>query len=302
MNRLHKSFQSFFYRIKRGENPGFPRFKGKDRQIRSFETGQFNIKQQGKYNIVKIKGIGKFRFKGEVPENIKFVRIVKTPLRVKIQLIHEKELNVVDDSRKPLGIDVGIKSRITLSNGIQVTKRIRNKDRIKSLQQRIARCQKSSNNRKKLLLQKQKEEQRIQERERGYVHEVTANLIKNQSSKFVIEDLDIVSMSKKGKGKFKKSMNRNMLEQTWGLFYQLLNYKAENAGGWVKRINPKNTTQRCSSCGLLPEKKLTLRDRMYECKHCSHSMDRDINASINILREGLSPQGYNTQKYILKVA
>ena len=149
---------------------------------------------------------------------------------------------------------------------------------------------------------KQKEEQRIQERERGYLHEVTASLIKNQSSKFVIEDLDIPEMSKKGKGQYKKSMNRNMLEQTWGLFYQLLTYKAENAGGWVKKINPKNTSQRCSKCGIIPNIKLTLRDRMYECKSCGHFMDRDINASINILREGLSPQGYNTQKYILKVA
>ena len=120
LNRLHKAFQSFFYRIKRGENPGFPRFKGKDRQIRSFETSQFNIKQQGKYNVVKIKGIGKFRFKGEVPENVKFVRIVKTPLRVKIQIIHEKSLAIENDSRELLGIDVGIKSRITLSNGVQV--------------------------------------------------------------------------------------------------------------------------------------------------------------------------------------
>ena len=109
-------------------------------------------------------------------------------------------------------------------------------------------------------------------------------------------------MIKKGKGQYKKSMNRNMLEQTWGRFYQLLTYKAENAGGWVKRVNPKNTTQRCSSCGELPEKKLTLRDRMYECKFCGHSMDRDLNASINILREGLSPQDGNIHKYILNVA
>ena len=128
LNRLHTAFQSFFKRIKRGENHGFPRFKGKDRQIKSFETGQFNIKTQGKYNVVKIKGMGKFRFKGEVPENIKFIRIVKTPLRVKIQLIYEKSLTIENDSRKPLGIDVGIKSRITLSNGVQVQKRIRNKD------------------------------------------------------------------------------------------------------------------------------------------------------------------------------
>ena len=148
---------------------------------------------------MKIKGIGKFRFKSEVPENIKFIRIVKTPLRVKIQLIHEKENNIQCDLRKPLGIDVGIKSRITLSNGFQVNKRIRNRDKIKLLQWKISRCQKESNNRKKLLLLKQKEEQRIQERERGYVHEVTAELLKNQSNKFVIEDLDIVSMGKKGK-------------------------------------------------------------------------------------------------------
>ena len=130
----------------------------------------------------------------------------------------KKRIEIQDDVRQPLGIDVGIVSRITLSNGYQVKKRVRNKERIKSLQQKISRCVKESNNRKKLLLQKQKEEQRVQERERNHLHELTTNLIKHHSNKFVVEDLNIKNMTSKGKGRFEKSMNRNMLEQTWGLF------------------------------------------------------------------------------------
>lgn len=292
-NRLGKAFQNFFRRIKKGQTPGFPRFKGEDRKIRSFETDIFIIKQCNKYNAVNIKGIGKFRFKGDLPENIKFIRIVKTPIRIKIQLIHEKISIIYDDSREPLGIDVGVKTRMTLSNGFQVKKRVRNRNKVKKFQRRISKCRKGSNNRAKIKIMKQKEEQRVQEKELGYLHELTTNLIKTQSSKFVVEDLDIKSIVEKNKS---KDLNRNIMEQTWGLFYRLLVYKAENAGGWVKQINPKNTTQKCSFCGHIPEVKLTLEDRIYDCIKCGYSMDRDLNASLNILRAG-TPRSLTAEKY-----
>ena len=66
-----------------------------------------------------------------------------------------------------------------------------------------------------------------------------------------------------------------------------LDYKAASAGGQVVRADPKHTTQRCSACGGLPVKALTLNDRWYHCTHCGYQNDRDVNASKNVLFKGL---------------
>ena len=281
-NRLYKSFQSFFRRLRQGETPGFPRFKGKNRNVKSLETSQFNIKTQGKYNLIKIKGIGKFRFKGNANGKVKMIRIVKTPIRVKVQLVQEIDKRIKPKHEEPLGIDMGVKTRMVLSNGVFIGKQTRKLDKVKQIQQQISKCIKGSNNRKKLKTKLAKEWQRINEREHGKLHEITTDLVKNQSNKFVLEDLDIQGMMKW------KNLNRSIMEQTWNKFKHQLTYKAENAGGWVKKVNPKNTTQRCSRCGHVPLTKLSLNDRIYVCEVCGFTLDRDLNAARNILSKGTS--------------
>ena len=119
IRRLDKAFQNFFRRIKKGQKPGYPRFKS---QVRSFETSQFRI-YEGKHNTVNIKGIGQFSFKGEIRGKVKILRVVKTPLRVKIQLICELPDTTKQDNRPAIGIDMGITNRVTLSNGVQLPKK-----------------------------------------------------------------------------------------------------------------------------------------------------------------------------------
>ena len=106
MRRLEKAFQNFYRRVKNGEKPGFPKFKSGRRKVRSFETDSFNIKSRSKWHVVSVKGIGKFRFKGELKGRVKLIRIVKTPRRVNIQLITEIPVSEkVADQREPVGID-----------------------------------------------------------------------------------------------------------------------------------------------------------------------------------------------------
>ena len=279
--RLDKAFQSFFRRAKNGEAPGFPRFKARGR-VKSFEVPSFRIHGNGIRNSVAVKGIGRFRFRGEVEGTPKLVRIIKSPSRVKIQVVCEIEKEIVEDSRSPLGIDVGIKERVTLSNGYQVPKRILDRSDIKKHQRILSRAKKKSNSRSKKRLALQKVWQKAQERELGVLHELTADLIKNHGSKFFVEDLKIGNMTKN------HNLARSILEQQWGTFNRLLNYKAEEAGGWVEKVNPRNTSQWCSECGGLPTEKLTLKDRIYHCEHCGNIEDRDVNAALNILKIGLS--------------
>ena len=284
LNRLHKAFQDFFRRVRNGDKPGFPRFKGKHRRVNSFDMPKPVIKTVNKYKTLIVKGIGKFRFKAKNLQEVKLARLVVTPRRVKIQLVTETKVTEQKDTRKPLGIDVGIKNQVTLSNGFQKETRRRYLREAKRRQRLLSKAVKGSTTRLKKKLQLAKTWQRVKEAERGYLHELTRSLITSYSSKYYIEDLQIKNMVKNRK------LSRSIHEQMWGTFYQLLTYKAEEAGGWVKKVNPKNTSQCCCLCGAKAREKLKLSQRTFNCFSCGNTIDRDINAAQNILQIGESNQ------------
>ena len=113
------------------------------------------------------------------------------------------------------------------------------------------------------------------------MHRTTTALVRSQSNKFYIEKLNITGMVKNHK------LAKSIHEQTWGMFKEQLAYKAENAGGRVKTVNPRNTSQLCNEYQCMPDIKLTLADRTYRCRHCGYVGDRDVNAAMNILSIGL---------------
>ena len=78
---------------------------------------------------------------------------------------------------------------------------------------------------------------------------------------------------------------RSIADVAWNQFVNQLSYKAEDAGGLIIFVNPKDTTKMCSACGKLTSKELS--DRIHECSWCGLIMDRDLNASKNILRIGM---------------
>jgi len=80
-----------------------------------------------------------------------------------------------------------------------------------------------------------------------------------------------------------KSLNKYINDAAWGQFFNFLSYKAENAGRKIIKINPKNTTQKCSSCGQIVHKDLSIRTHICSC---GFKASRDLNAALNILRLG----------------
>ena len=281
--RLDAAFKSFFARIKRGEKPGFPRFRSRRRAVRSFETEQFRVQRQGAWNSVTVKGIGRFRFKGEIDGKPKRLRIVRTARRVEVQIIVERELSVVaEDARAPVGIDVGIRSRVALSTGETVPGVKIDRTELKRRQRILSRSKRGSNARRKKRSALAREWQRVAERERGAAHELTAKLVRAQGSRFYIEDLQVRNMAKN------HHLARAILEQQWSTVVTMLTYKAEEAGGWVRKVPPHGTSQRCSACGATPKEKLGLSVRTYVCAPCGYSEDRDVNAGRNILLVGLA--------------
>ncbi len=279
--RLDKAYKRFF------KHGGFPRFRGRGR-MRSFEASGIKPAFNDRYGVVKIKGIGRIRWRRDArctKHQVKLVRIVKYPNGVYVQLICEVEPHV-KGMDATIGIDVGIKQRAVLSNGTMIPKHAVNNTRIKRLQRKVARAERGSNSRRKKLMYLRKAHHRQKVRHRNTLHTITTSIVRNHGKRVVVEDLQIKNMTAH-RGAYKRGLNRSILEQNWGQFTQQLAYKAESAGGVLVKVDPKNTTQRCSACGALPQVKLTLADRWYYCAACGHSEDRDINASKNILLEGL---------------
>lgn len=275
LRRLDRAYQRFFAR------GGFPRFKGR-RGIRSFETDSpMQPKRAGRGWAVTVKGVGRFKFGGALPAgNLKLMRVVRTARRVLLQFVIEQPAAPVADARPPVGIDVGIAARVTLSTGHQEPKRTLDRGTLKRRQRRVSRAKRGSNNRRKRVLELRKEWQRVAERERGHLHELTARLVRDVSARWFVEDLQIDNMVRN------HSLARSIMEQQWGRFVTMLTYKAESAGGWVVRVDPRGTSQRCSACGALPDEPIWLGVRVYRCDGCGLIMDRDLNAAKNVLQRG----------------
>ena len=277
LKRLDRAYQHFF---KQG---GYPRFKSWRNGIHSFEDpAPAKVKSLGRYYSYKVKGIGRLKFRDALPEGkVKVVRVVRTPRRIKLQFVMEVSAPEVLDVRPPVGIDLGVKDRATLSNGYKVPKNMVDRDNLKRRQRMLSRAKKSSNNREKKRRLLAKAWQRVTDRERGKIHEITAALVKDHACRFVVEDLKIPNMVKN------HNLARSIVEQQWGYFVHCLTYKAASAGGWVVKVDPRNTTQQCSGCGAMPRDKLGLNQRMYHCYACGMVLDRDLNAAVNILHRGM---------------
>ncbi len=265
LKRLDRAYQHFF---KRG---GYPRFKSWHNGIHSFEDpAPAKVKSSGRYYSYQVKGIGRLKFRDALPEGtVKVVRVVRTPRRVKLQFVMEVAAPEVLDVRPPVGIDLGVKDRATLSNGYKVPKNMVDRNNLKRRQRILSRAKRGSNNREKKRRLLAKAWQRVTEREQGKVHEITAALVKDHACRFVVEDLKIPNMVKN------RRLARSIVEQQWGYFVHCLTYKAESAGGWVVKVDPRNTTQQCSGCGAMPRDKLGLDQRMYHCYACGMALDRD---------------------------
>lgn len=281
LRRLDKAFQAFFRRVKAGQSPGFPRFRSIHR-VRSFETSQFALHSKGGVHSVAIKGIGRFRFKGELPEGgYKQFRVAKTPKRVQASIVCElpERLKLVD-KRPAMGLDLGVECLYALSNGELAPGIERDKGEIKRRQRKLARAKKGSNNRAKKRLSLAKASQAERERARGRLHEISRRLIKEHTATWFVEDLDIKGMTAKGKGG-KRGLNRSILEQKWGCFISMLTYKAESAGGKVKKVNAAYTSITCNKCGGV-NWDMGRRERM-DCIYCDNKDHRDVNAAKNML-------------------
>ncbi len=294
LKRLDFSYSGFFRRVKRGEKTGFPRFKGKGR----FDTLVFGLvgwKIAGKKLIIKagptpivLTMRNKIHREGE----IKGLRIVKRRNRWWADFqVDVGPAPVVKAPRNEVGIDVGLKTFAKLSNGENVEnphflKKVL--PQIKEAQRNLSSKKKGSNNRKKAKHELSRLHAKVANKRQDFIFQTVASLAKEYDG-FKVEKLNIVGMldstrpAPEGMNKqATRSMRRNIMDASWGMFIARLKDKAEEAGFPVGLVDPKGTTQNCSDCGTLVRKALNV--RIHECPVCGLVMDRDENAARNILQ------------------
>ena len=201
-------------------------------------------------------------------------------------------------SQSKIGLDLGVASFAVDSSGIalhapQPLKRYGKK--LAKLQRQRARKQKFSSNYYKLSFKIQRLQKRISDTRHDFLHKASTTLSKNHAL-IVVEDLRIRNMTKSASGTLEKpgrnvrgksGLNRAILDQGWGAFLGLLEYKLAWRGGELRRVPPHHTSQACSLCGYTDPKNRVSR-ALFARKSCGYANDADLNAALNILAAGLA--------------
>ncbi|MGL6082413.1 MAG: RNA-guided endonuclease InsQ/TnpB family protein [Gammaproteobacteria bacterium] len=280
--------------------PLMPRFKKKSDGYDSIRIVQFGRYCWVKGNQVKLPndiGVVKFRKSQNIVGEIKNVTISKHVGKWYVSFGAENTVEApVHPSKSAVGIDLGVKKLITTSSG-QVFDPINsfkaNQVKLARLQRKLRKKNKFSQNWKKLNLKINTLHHHIANIRHDYLHKVTTTLSKNHAM-IVVEDLKVANMSKSAKGsiekkgknvKAKSGLNKSILDQGWSMLVNMLVYKQQWRGGLLVKVDPKYTSQTCSSCGhVAKENRLTQAN--FECVSCCFSENADINASRNILAVG----------------
>lgn len=193
-----------------------------------------------------------------------------------------------------IGIDLGISQPIAQSDGgiVPVPARLRRAlSTQRRLQRALAKCKRGSRRRQKAKLRLVAHYAKVKTVRTQWAHKQAARLTRSYAL-IGIEDLAVANMTKSAKGSVespgrnvsaKAGLNREILAVAWGALRDKLAYKAERAGCQLVPVDPRYTSQRCSSCGAIVPKKLS--QRTHRCGECGLVLDRDVNAARNILAQ-----------------
>ncbi len=280
LRRVDKTFKAFFRRIKRKEKAGFPRFKSRAR----FDSITFPSYGDGCLLIdskLRLQGVGlvKVKLHRALEGNIKTVTVKRECGKWYVCFSVECNDKPLPQTGKQIGLDAGIESFITLSDGTHIDnfKYFESgQAKLRKAQRKVARRQKRSLRRRKAVELLQQLHAKIRNQRECFQHQVSAMLVK-EFDLIAIENLNIKGMSK-------GILSRQVHDVAWGRFFNKLIYKAANAGKSVIEVNPNGTSQTCT-CGATVKKDLSV--RWHECAVCGLSQHRDVVSAQIILNRAL---------------
>ena len=283
--RVDLAFRAFFRRVRAGEKPGYPRFRGWDRYD-SFTYPQLGFKLLDS-NQLRLSKIGDVRIKLHRPleGECKTLTIRRDSVGNWYAcfscVVEPKPLPPTD---RVVGIDLGLTTFAVLSSGDEIKRQRwmkRDAKDIARLQRKKERFAKGTPERRKVVRALQHAYRRAANRRSNFAHQEARRLV-NQYQFIAFENLDIQDMQKNGW----RTINQGIADVAWSQFVQFTTYKAEEAGRSVALVDPRGTTQECSGCGSVVSKDLSV--RRHDCPHCGLSLSRDHNAALNILARGLA--------------
>jgi putative transposase len=276
------AYDNFFRGLKTGRRVGFPKFKNKHTDTKSYGThGRINVESLR----VKLPKVGwvKLKERDYIPTSeakILAAHVSHKAGRWYVSVQVEQPWVVVPATKEPMGIDVGIKALATCSDGTTFDNPKAYKTALKKLarlQRGVNRKVKGSSNREKQKQKVAKLYARITSIRSHHTHEASAYITKKaRPSTVAIEDLNVRGLMAN------HSLAQAISDANMGELHRQLTYK----GGWygvevvkIDRWYPSSKT--CSNCGWV-NSDLKLSDRVFVCSECGAVIDRDLNAAINI--------------------
>ena len=291
LKRMDDAFQGFFRRVKtRNGKAGFPRFRGQGRW-EAFGFAEFSgIQFDGRrLRFAGMPGGLKLHVHRPLPDGSDIRSCVfrrdGRGWRVSLQIAVAQEPK--RSVASAVGVDLGLKVFAFCSDNMVIPNpRIaqRAEKELRRRQRALARCKRASNRRLKVRVQVASLHRKIADTRNTWLHQKSAELVKRVDL-IAVEDLKVSNMVRH------PTLARSISDASWSRFVSMLDYKAAKAGGHLIRVDPRNTSQKCSGCDELVPKLLAV--RTHACPTCGLKIDQDHNASLNILRAGIGAGALN---------
>ncbi len=301
--RLARAFDNFFRRLAKGDEPGYPRFHGRNRYNSfTYPQGGYSLTHDKRVCLSKIGSI-KIKLHRKIEGTTKTCTIkFEAGQWYAVFSCEVEQPEPWSPVESEVGIDLGVTHFAALSDGtfIESPRYYRKaQKKLEKLQQALCRKKHGSHRREKARKAVAKAHRQIANQRRDFHHKQAKQLVK-QHQTIVFEELEITNLSKRAKPKqdengtylpngaaAKSGLNTSILDAGWGQFQQIVTHKAACAGRTVLKVNPRYTSQVCSQCGTVRKKELS--ERWHSCE-CGCELDRDTNAAINILGVGRTPR------------
>ena len=290
-NRYHKGISG---------KPHYKKCKGKNSYRTNYITSEYkgkvyeNIKVDLNRKVITLPKLGEVNIRGyrKLKEfNVKIINATVSRIANKYyaSVCVEEEIELPSKKQASIiGIDLGVKTLVTTSdfecygNPKYLTKY---EGRIKGLQRKLSRQQRESNNYSKTLTKIEETYRKLKNARKKMSEEIVSKIIKNNDI-IVTEILDIKKMTSKDSKK--KNLRKEILNATFGEIIRILNYKCKWNNKELISVSPYYaSSQICSHCGHKDKSMKDLNKREYHCKECGNKIDRDINASLNLIYEGI---------------
>jgi putative transposase len=312
LRRLDKAFAAFFRRVKAGQKPGYPRFKGRG----WFDTVEWPRDRDGcRWDSaagsgqvrVRLQGIGQVKVRQHRPVTgtVKTISVKREGRRWYVVLSCDGVPG------EPLlatgavtGIDLGVASFLTTSDGTHIPNPrylAASAARLTRAQQALSRRQRGSKRRRKARERIAGVHRKIRRQRLDFAHKTARKLVRDHDL-IAHEALQVGNMTRSASGTLqapgtgvaaKAGLNRSILDAGWGVFLNVLRAKAESAGRTIVEVDPRHTSQRCAQCGHTAADN-RISQASFRCQSCGHAAHADQNAAENIRRAGLALQAART--------